>query len=127
MSPLVWTPDGAGFTATVGKQTVRADPDGNPNPRWLAFGPDFRLIEFDTGTGRASWPSLGEAQAACERAIAPKKRGRTPGRTIRFARYLPAPLVEAARAEALRRDPTGDVVTDGHVIAEWAERGRGVE
>lgn len=92
--------------------------------RWIALGP-VGIIEAPTPAG---WPSEDAARAAVEEAVtaflAPKKRGRPPGRTIRFSRYLPAQLVEAARAEALRRDPTGLVITDGDVFTEWAERGR---
>ena len=133
MSPLVWTPRPPPLLGSEAAVPYKSGPIRVltiPVPgstEWLALGPSGVI----PSPSREGYQSEATARAAVEGAVgrflAPKKRGRKPGRTVRFARYLPAPLVEAARAEALRRDPTGEVVTDGHVIAEWAERGRGVE
>lgn len=83
---LEWAPDGASFIATRGRRTVRVAPlsgltSGAPSSRWLAFGPTSQMLTPGP-SGSASWATIEEAKAACEQAIAPRKRGRT-ARTTR--------------------------------------------
>lgn len=118
---LVWTKHESGFKLTRGGRTAYVYPlTEAADSRWLAFGPEAMIPSASHGP--ASWPSIEEAKAACEHALAPKRRGRKPGRTVRFSAFLPCPLVEAAEAEATRRG-----VKIAIVIGEWAERGRGAE
>ena len=55
----------------------------------------------------------------------PKRRGRPPRDTVHASLWLPQELVNAARAEVARRESEGRI-TLARVIAEWAERGRGM-
>lgn len=89
---------------------------------WLALGPSGMIQP----PYREPYQSEEAARAAVEEAIvtflAPKKRGPKAGRTARFSGFLPRPLMDAAKSEALRRG-----VKIALVIAEWAERGRGAQ
>ena len=74
---LTWTqsPDG-GMTAPHGRGIVRVSPLGRDAARWFAFGIDGKVIPFGEQVG--SWPSLAEAQAACEASQVRRKPGRKP-------------------------------------------------
>jgi hypothetical protein len=97
-TPLLWTPDGGGYVAACGRHTVRVAPLSAPSPRWFAYGPGFQLLDCNPGTGRASWPTLEEAQAAAEASL--PRKGPPPKGHVRVGWRVPRAIAEAVEAGA---------------------------